>query len=179
MSGLLCAPPGHIPQSSPFSRNRYPAGRRRSCRDGCPILFIVECREGCGGLPAVLCWISRGSSCPNSRRTRAGRVKVLFVAESPLWATGRLEVAQPPDCLRPDYPCFRNACYDTRHRRGERGAPGRACREPSGCSGPMAGRAGRTDLFAESGFFLVDTVKCVFRKNRKPSVLNDLVRMSP
>ena len=29
------------------------------------------------------------------------------------------------------------------------GAPRRACREPSGCSGPMAGRAGRTDLFAE------------------------------
>ena len=34
------------------------------------------------------------------------------------------------------------------------------------------------DLFADAGFFLVDTVKCVFRKNRKSAIPADLIRLS-
>lgn len=111
---------------------------------------------------------------------KPGHVKVLFVAESPPWAAGRHEVTGPPDCLRPDYPYFWNDRYDrAAYRRG-------ASPLSLGLAENLflllgldgASRRENLDLFSGQGFYLVDTVKCVFRKNRKASIPNDLVRMS-
>ncbi|WP_332450067.1 uracil-DNA glycosylase family protein [Methanoculleus sp.] len=111
---------------------------------------------------------------------RPGRVKVLFVAESPPWAAGRHDVAGPPDCLRPDYPYFWNDRYDrAAYRRGTSPLSLGLAENLFfllGLDGPS--RRENLDLFAGQGLFLVDTVKCVFRKNRKASIPNDLVRLS-
>jgi hypothetical protein len=110
---------------------------------------------------------------------RPGRVKVLFVAESPPWAAGRREVAEPADCRNPGYPYFWNDRYDAPHRPG---APplSRGLAENLfsllGLDGDS--RRENLDLFAERGLYLVDTVRCVFRKNRRPAIPADLVRMS-
>jgi|LSQX01.1.fsa_nt_gb uracil-DNA glycosylase len=114
------------------------------------------------------------------RYRRPGRrVRVLFVAESPPWAAGREEVFQPSDCLRPDYPYFWNACYDTGHRRGRGPLAGGLAENLFRLLGLDGGsRRENLDLFADAGFFLVDTVKCVFRKNRKSAIPADLIRLS-
>lgn len=110
---------------------------------------------------------------------RPGRVKVLFVAESPPWAAGRREVAEPADCRNPGYPYFWNDRYDAPCRPG---APplSRGLAENLfsllGLDG--VSRRENLDLFAAKGLFLVDTVRCVFRKNRKPAIPADLIRMS-
>ncbi len=108
-----------------------------------------------------------------------GRIRVLFVAESPPWAAGRHDIAGPPDCLSPDYPYFYNDHYDAGRRRA--GAP---------LSGSLAenlftllGLDGETRrenlaLFAGKGCYLVDTIRCVFRKNRKTAIPADLIRVS-
>lgn len=110
---------------------------------------------------------------------RPGRVKVLFVAESPPWAAGRQEVLRPRDCKRPDYPYFWNDRYDTRHRRAMAPLSGGLAENLFWLLG-LDGESRREnlELFAREGFFLVDTVKCVFRKNRKPTIPADLVRVS-
>ena len=113
------------------------------------------------------------------RYRRPGRVKVLFVAESPPWAAGREEVFRPSDCLRPDYPYFWNACYDTGHRRGRAPLSGGLAENLFRLLGLDGGsRRENLDLFTDAGFFLVDTVKCIFRKNRVPAIPNDLIRVS-
>lgn len=106
-----------------------------------------------------------------------GLIKVLFVAESPPWAAGRREVAGPGDCRSPDYPYFWNDRYAAGRPRGP-------------LSGGLAenlflllgldGESRRENLerFVAEGFFLVDTVRCVFRKNRKAAIPADLVRLS-
>ncbi len=109
---------------------------------------------------------------------RSGRVTVLFVAESPPWSAGRREVAGPRDCRSPDYPYFWNDRYDVRCRRG--GSPlslGLAENLFSLLGLDGGSRRENLELFARN-FFLVDTVKCVFRKNRKAAIPNDLVRTS-
>ncbi|WP_214084002.1 hypothetical protein [Methanoculleus sp.] len=110
---------------------------------------------------------------------RSGRVTVLFVAESPPWAAGRREVAGPRDCQSPDYPYFWNGRYDAVRRPG--GSPlSRGLAENLfsllGLDG--GSRRENLELFAEKNLFLVDTIKCVFRKNRKPAIPNDLVKTS-
>lgn len=111
---------------------------------------------------------------------RSGRVKVLFIAESPPWAAGRREVAGPPDCLRPDYPYFWNDRYDrAAYRRGASPLSLGLAENLFALLGlDGASRRESLELFAGQDLFLVDTVKCVFRKNRKASIPNDLVRMS-
>ncbi|MDD3071066.1 MAG: uracil-DNA glycosylase family protein [Methanoculleus horonobensis] len=110
---------------------------------------------------------------------RSGRVKVLFVAESPPWAAGRHEIAEPADCRSPGYPYFWNDRYDAPCRPGaaplSRGLAENLFRL-LGLDG--SSRRENLDLFTERGLFLVDTVRCVFRKNRKPAIPADLVRMS-
>ncbi|NMA10352.1 uracil-DNA glycosylase family protein [Methanoculleus chikugoensis] len=110
---------------------------------------------------------------------RPGRVKVLFVAESPPWAAGRREIAEPADCRSPAYPYFWNDRYDAPPRPGA--APlSRGLAENIFRLLELDGRSRREnlDLFAAKGLFLTDTVRCVFRKNRKPAIPADLVRMS-
>ncbi|KDE55387.1 uracil-DNA glycosylase family protein [Methanoculleus sp. MH98A] len=110
---------------------------------------------------------------------RPGRVKVLFVAESPPWAAGRREVAEPADCRSPGYPYFWNDRYDAPCRPGA--APlSRGLAENLFSLLGFDGNSRREnlDLFAAKGLFLVDTVRCVFRKNRKPVIPADLIRMS-
>ncbi len=109
---------------------------------------------------------------------RPDHVAVLFIAESPPWTAGRREVAGPADCCSPDYPYFWNDRYDMRHRRGT--APlSRGLAENLFSLLGLDGESRRENLenFSEN-FFLVDTVKCVFRKNRKAAIPKDLVRLS-
>lgn len=110
---------------------------------------------------------------------RPGRVKVLFVAESPPWAAGRHEIAEPADCRSPGYPYFWNDRYDAPCRPGaaplSRGLAENLFRL-LGLDG--SSRRENLDLFAAKGLFLVDTVRCVFRKNRRPAIPADLIRMS-
>ena len=107
------------------------------------------------------------------------RVKVLFVAESPPWAAGRCEIAEPADCRNPGYPYFWNDRYDAPNRLG---AAPLACRFAEnlfvllGLDGTS--RRENLDLFTGAGFYLVDTVRCIVRKNRRPAIPADLVRMS-
>ena len=110
---------------------------------------------------------------------RPGRVKVLFVAESPPWSAGRQEVVRPQDCRRPDYPYFWNDRYTTWHHRVMAPLSGGLAENLFRLLG-LRGKSRREnlDLFSDAGFFLVDTVKCVFRKNRKPVIPADLIRMS-
>ncbi len=110
---------------------------------------------------------------------RPGRVKVLFIAESPPWTAGRREVARPGDCLSPDYPYFWNDRYDVGRRRARAPLSGGLAENiflMLGLDGES--RRENLELFAGKNFFLVDTIKCVFRKNRKAAIPNDLVRMS-
>lgn len=115
----------------------------------------------------------------NAASWRPRRVKVLFVAESPPWAAGRREVTGPADCRSPGYPYFWNDRYDAPHRPGA--APlSRGLAENLFMLLGLDGTSRREnlDLFAGEGFFLVDTVRCVFRKNRRPAIPADLIRMS-
>ncbi|MDD2472660.1 MULTISPECIES: uracil-DNA glycosylase family protein [unclassified Methanoculleus] len=107
------------------------------------------------------------------------RIRVLFVAESPPWSAGRREVAAPSDCLNPDYPYFWNGRYDVRHR-GGRAPLSLGFAENLFLLLGLNGESRREnlDLFTGNGFFLVDTVKCVFRKNRRAAVPGGLVRLS-
>ena len=110
---------------------------------------------------------------------RPGRVKVLFVAESPPWAAGRREVAEPADCRGSGYPYFWNDRYDAPHRPGA--APlSRGLAENLFSLLGLDGTSRREnlDLFAGKGLYLVDTVRCVFRKNRKAAIPADLIRLS-
>jgi len=110
---------------------------------------------------------------------RPGRVKVLFIAESPPWTAGRREVARPGDCLSPDYPYFWNDRYDVGRRRARAPLSGGLAENMFlmlGLDGES--RRENLELFAGKNFFLVDTIKCIFRKNRKAAIPNDLVRMS-
>lgn len=110
---------------------------------------------------------------------RPGRIKVLFVAESPPWAAGRREVARPGDCSSPDYPYFWNDRYDTRHRRASAPLSGGLAENIFLLLGLDGGsRRENLELFIGENFFLVDTVKCVFRKNRKAAIPSDLIRTS-
>ncbi|HOI58626.1 uracil-DNA glycosylase family protein [Methanoculleus sp.] len=108
---------------------------------------------------------------------RPGRVKVLFIAESPPWAAGRREVAGPADCRRPDYPYFWNDRYDAAPRRAP--LSGRFAENLFALL-DLEGQSRREnlDLFTGQGCYLVDTVRCVYRKNRKASIPADLVRLS-
>ncbi|PKL63541.1 MAG: hypothetical protein CVV31_00380 [Methanomicrobiales archaeon HGW-Methanomicrobiales-2] len=116
-------------------------------------------------------------ACAADRR-RPDRVTVLFIAESPPWTAGRREVAGPSDCLSPDYPYFWNDRYDAVRRPGA-GPLSRGLAENLFLLLGLDGESRREnlDLFARN-FFLVDTVRCVFRKNRKAAIPNDLIRMS-
>ncbi|PKL55365.1 MAG: hypothetical protein CVV35_10370 [Methanomicrobiales archaeon HGW-Methanomicrobiales-6] len=110
---------------------------------------------------------------------RPGSVTVLFVAESPPWAAGRREVAEPADCRSPGYPYFWNDHYDAPCRPGA--SPlSRGLAENLFSLLGLDGESRREnlELFTAGGFFLVDTVRCVFRKNRKPAIPADLIRMS-
>jgi len=110
---------------------------------------------------------------------RPGRVKVLFVAESPPWAVGRREVAEPADCRSPGYPYFWNDRYDAPCRPGAPPLSRGLAENLFSLLGLDGGsRRENLELFAAKGSFLVDTVRCVFRKNRKPVIPTDLVRMS-
>lgn len=123
-----------------------------------------------GLLPHDVC----GAAC-----RRPDRVAVLFIAESPPWAAGRREVAGPPDCLSPGYPYFWNDRYDAPCRRGAAPLSLGLAENLFSLLGLDGGsRRENLDLFAGKNFFLVDTVMCVFRKNRKPAIPADLVRMS-
>lgn len=106
-----------------------------------------------------------------------GRVKVLFLAESPPWVAGRHEVAVAADCRRPDYPYFWNDRYEAGALRGP--LAGELAENLFYLLG-LDGESRRENLalFIEDGFFLVDTVKCIFRKNRKGVIPVDLVRLS-
>ncbi|HOI13374.1 MAG TPA: hypothetical protein PLG75_05920 [Methanoculleus sp.] len=108
---------------------------------------------------------------------RPDRVKVLFVAESPPWAACQREVAEPADCRSPGYPFFWNERYDAPCRQGP--LSGGFAENLFSLLG-LDGRSRREnlELFAAKHLFLVDTIKCVFRKNRKPAIPNDLVRAS-
>ncbi len=109
---------------------------------------------------------------------RPGRMRVLFIAESPPWAAARREVAEPPDCCSPDYPYFWNDRYDAVRRPGAAPLSRGLAENLFSLLGLDGGsRRENLELFARN-FFLVDTVKCVFRKNRKKAIPNDLVRMS-
>lgn len=153
-----------------------------TCMDPLPVSVAEVYRGYSAGRPD-LCGVLLPDLLPHDAcgavDRKPGRVKVLFVAESPPWAAGRHEVAGPPDCLRPDYPYFWNDRYDLRHRRG-------ASPLSLGLAENLffllgldgASRRENLELFAGRGLFLVDTVKCVFRKNRKASIPNDLIRMS-
>lgn len=106
------------------------------------------------------------------------RVKVLFVAESPPWAAaGGREVAVPADCRDPGYPYFWNDRYVAGPRRGP--LAGGLAENLFGLLG-LEGRSRRENLglFAGRGCYLVDTVRCVFRKNRKATIPPGLVRLS-
>lgn len=106
------------------------------------------------------------------------RVKVLFVAESPPWAAaGGREVAGPADCRDPGYPYFWNDRYVAGPRRGP--LAGGLAENLFGLLG-LEGRSRREnlDLFVGRGCYLVDTVRCVFRKNRKAAIPPDLIRLS-
>jgi len=70
-----------------------------------------------------------------------GRIRVLFVAESPPWAAGRRDIAGPSDCLSPDYPYFYNDRYDAGQKRR---SPAVLRRTSLLCSVSTAGRAART-----------------------------------
>ncbi|MDV2482728.1 hypothetical protein F8E02_12120 [Methanoculleus sp. Wushi-C6] len=105
------------------------------------------------------------------------RVKVLFVAESPPWAAGGREVAGPADCADPRYPYFWNDRYEARPVRGPLSG---GLAENLFCLLGLTGRSRREnlDLFSGRGCYLVDTIQCVFRKNRRPAIPSDLVRLS-
>lgn len=110
---------------------------------------------------------------------RPGRVKMLYVAESPPWAAGRREVAESADCRDPGYPYFWNDRYDAPHRPGA--APlSRGLAENLFSLLGLDGGSRRENLalFSGKGLYLVDTVRCVFRKNRKAAIPADLIRMS-
>jgi len=110
---------------------------------------------------------------------RPGRVKVLFVAESPPWAAVRREIAEPADCRGSGYPYFWNDRYAAPHRPGA--APlSRGLAENLFSLLGLDGTSRREnlDLFSGKGLYLVDTVRCVFRKNRKAAIPADLIRMS-
>ena len=125
-------------------------------------------------LPGLLPHVACGAA-----YRRPGRVKVLFVAESPPWAAGGQEVSSPPDCKRPDYPYFWNDRYDTLHRRAVAPLSGRLAENLFWLLGLDGGsRRENLELFTGKEFFLVDTVKCVFRKNRKAAIPADLIRVS-
>jgi len=110
---------------------------------------------------------------------RPDRVAVLFVAESPPWAAGRCEVAEPSDCRSPGYPYFWNDRYDAPCRPGTPPLSRGLAENLFSLLGLDGGsRRENLELFTAKGFFLVDTVRCVFRKNRKPAIPADLVRMS-
>ncbi|NLA99796.1 MAG: hypothetical protein GX837_02345 [Methanomicrobiales archaeon] len=107
------------------------------------------------------------------------RVKVLFVAESPPWAAGRREIAEPADCRSPGYPYFWNDRYDAPSRPGAAPLSRTFAENLFVLLGLDGGsRRENLDLFTGAGFYLVDTVRCVFRKNRRPTIPADLVRMS-
>jgi len=106
-----------------------------------------------------------------------GRVKVLFVAESPPWAARGREVAGPADCRDPRYPYFWNDRYDAGPSRGPlSGGLAENLFSLLGLDGES--RRENFDLFVGRGLYLVDTIKCVFRKNRKAALPADLVRLS-
>jgi hypothetical protein len=112
------------------------------------------------------------------RVTPPPRVKVLFVAESPPWAAGGgREVAVPADCRDPGYPYFWNDRYVAGPRRGPLA---RGLAEKLFCQQGLEGRSRRENLslFLDRGCYLVDTVRCVFRKNRKAAIPADLIRLS-
>lgn len=114
-----------------------------------------------------------------AERRRPDRVTVLFIAESPPWTAGRREVAEPSDCLSPDYPYFWNDRYDAPCRPGAPPLSRGLAENLFSLLGLDGGsRRENLKLFTAKGFFLVDTVRCVFRKNRKPVIPSDLVRMS-
>lgn len=106
-----------------------------------------------------------------------GRVKVLFVAESPPWAAGGREIAGPADCRDPGYPYFWNdRCDAGPARKPLAGGLAENLFYLLGLCG--VSRRENLDLFTARGFYLVDTVRCVFRKNRKATIPADLVRLS-
>uniref|UniRef100_UPI000B189E67 uracil-DNA glycosylase family protein n=1 Tax=Methanoculleus chikugoensis TaxID=118126 RepID=UPI000B189E67 len=94
-------------------------------------------------------------------------------------AAGRREIAEPADCRSPAYPLLLERSLRRAAPSRRRAALPRLAEnifrllELDGGS-----RRENLDLFAAKGLFLTDTVRCVFRKNRKPAIPADLVRMS-
>lgn len=108
-----------------------------------------------------------------------GRIRVLFIAESPPWAAGRREIAGPSDCSSADYPYFYNGRYDAGRRRAGAPLSGGLAENLFSLLGLDGGtRRENLELFTGKNCFLVDTVRCVFRKNRKAAIPGDLIRMS-
>lgn len=123
---------------------------------------------------------------PKYRRQKA--VRVLFIAESPPWLAERRELQHEEDCGSSDYIYVFNDRYTRCYPGARSGLPALTSRpilslglaENLFVMLGFQGESRRENLeaFAGENFFLIDTIKCVVRKNRRATIPRDLIRVS-